>query len=55
MAEKELREKMSIAIDSRIREALEQRAAELDVGLAVVARSVLAQWARQSPAARRAA
>lgn len=46
MAE-EPREKMTVSLDRRVRDALRRRAEELDVGEAAVARNVLSAWARR--------
>jgi hypothetical protein len=49
MAEsKEPREKLTVAVDPPVRQALRRRADELDITPGAVARHVLSNWARQA-------
>jgi hypothetical protein len=49
MAEaKEPREKLTVAVDAPVRQALQRRADELDITAGAVARNVLSSWARQA-------
>jgi hypothetical protein len=56
MAEaKEPREKLTVAVDAPMRQALQRRAAELDISTGAVARHVLSSWARSRPQAEQVA
>jgi hypothetical protein len=56
MAEaKEPREKLTVAIDPPVRQALQHRATELDITPGAVARHVLSSWARSRPQAEQVA
>jgi hypothetical protein len=56
MAEaKQPREKLTVAIDPPVREALQRRAHELDITPGAVARHILSTWARSGAVQERAA
>jgi hypothetical protein len=48
--EKQTREKLTVAVDAPVRQALQRRADELDVTPGAVARNVLSTWARSRQA-----